>query len=140
MAENKIKEQEEQEPQEQEKAPVKKKKRVSKPARNLIRFMGVFGIFDRNQIVHAMPFILFVTALIMFYIGNSYYAESTIRKIDKMKVELKDRRAEFIYTESEVMNRSKPSEVAKAVESMGIKEPLEPPKRIVVRDEGNKKK
>jgi len=137
MAENKIKEQEE--PQEQEEAPVKKK-RTSKPARNLIRALNVFGVFDRNQIVHAMPFILFVTALIMFYIGNSYYAESTIRKIDKMKVELKDRRAEFIYTESEVMNRSKPSEVAKAVETMGIKEPLEPPKRIVVRDEGKNKK
>ncbi len=135
MAENKIRE--EQQPEPEEEAPVKKK-RSSKPARNFIRFMGVFGVFDRNQIVRAMPFILFVTLLIMFYIGNSYYAESTIRKIDKIKVELKDKRAEFIYTESEVMNRSKPSEVAKAVEYMQIKEPLEPPKRIIVREEKEK--
>jgi len=133
MAENKVKEQEpdREEPEEE----TSKKKRPSKQARNFIRVMGVFGVFDRNQIVHAMPFILFITLLIMFYIGNSYYAESTIRKIDKIKVELNEKRAEYISTESDVMFRSKPSEVAKAVESMQIKEPLEPPKRIVVRQE-----
>ncbi len=126
--ENKIKA----EPKPEKAAP--KKKRSSRTERKLIRFMGVFGIFDRNQVVHAMPFILFVTVLIMFYIGNSYYAESTIRKIDKIKIELKERRAEFISTRSDVMFRSKPSEVAKAVEYMQIKESLEPPKRIVVED------
>jgi len=131
MAENKIKEQPPEEAAE-EKAP---KKRSSRPARNLVRFMGVFGVLDRNQVVHAMPFILFVTVLIMFYIGNSYYAESTIRKIDKVKIDLKEKRAEFISTKSEVMFRSKPSEVAKAVEPMQIREPLEPPKRIIVRQQ-----
>jgi len=115
-----------------------KKKRSSRPARKLIRMMNVFGIFDRNQLVHAMPFILFITGLIMFYIGNSYYAESTIRKIDKIKSELKEKRAEFISTESELMFRSKPSEIAKAVEPMQIKEPLEPPKRIIVSEEKKK--
>jgi len=135
MAENKIKEAPEPAPQEEE--PVKKK-RSSKPARKLIRFVGVFGVLDRNQIVHAMPFIIFVTVLIIFYIGNSYYAESTIRKIDKIKTELKDKRAEFISTKSDVMFRSKPSEVAKAVEPMQIREPLEPPKRIIVQKEEKK--
>ncbi len=133
MAENKIKEQE---PEQEEEAP--KKKRPSKQARNFVRVMGVFGVLDRNQIVHAMPFILFITLLIMFYIGNSYYAESTIRKIDKIKIELNEKRAEYISTESDVMFRSKPSEVAKAVAPMQIKEPLEPPKRIIMRSEEKK--
>jgi hypothetical protein len=132
MAENKLKG--EPEEQQQEETPVKMK-RSSKSARRFIRFMGVFGVFERNQLVHAMPFILFLTGLIMFYIGNSYYAESSIRKIDKLKIELKERRAEFISTESDVMFRSKPSEVAKAVEPMQLKEPLEPPKRIIVKEE-----
>jgi hypothetical protein len=55
-----------------------------------------------------------------------------------VKTELKEKRAEFISTESDVMFRSKPSEVAKAVEPMQIKEPLEPPKRIIVRQEKKK--
>lgn len=130
MAENKIKEEEVKQPA---KEPVKKKRSSGK----LTRFMNVFGVLDRNQVVHAMPFILFVTVLIIFYIGNSYNAESTIRKIDKIKMELKDKRAEFISTKSDVMFRSKPSEVAKAVEPMQIREPLEPPKRIVVVREKN---
>jgi hypothetical protein len=135
MAENKIKEEKQEAPQEDQ--PVKKK-RSSKPARKLIRFMDVFGVLDRNKVVHAMPFILFVTVLIIFYIGNSYYAESTIRKIDKLKTELRDKRAEFISTKSDVMFRSKPSEVARAVEPMQIREPLEPPKRIIVQKEEKK--
>jgi len=137
MAENKMKDPVP-EPAPEVKEVHAKKKRSSRPARKLIRMMNVFGIFDRNQLVHAMPFILFITGLIMFYIGNSYYAESTIRKIDKIKSELKEKRAEFISTESELMFRSKPSEIAKAVEPMQIKEPLEPPKRIIVSEEKKK--
>lgn len=127
MAENKI--------NEETKPPVEEpvtKLRSSKNEKKVFRFAGFFGVLDRNQVVHAMPFILFITLLIIFYIGNSYNAESTIRQIDKLKVDLKDKRAEFISTKSEVMFRSKPSEVAKAVESLEIKEPMEPPKRIVV--------
>ena len=130
MAENKIKE-EEPKPQAEEPA---RKKRSPKPNK-LLKFMGITIITDRNQLVHAMPFILFVTLLIMIYIGNSYNAESTIRKIDKIKNEMNDKRAEFISTRSDIMFRSKPSEVAKAVEEMQIKEPLEPPKRIIVAKE-----
>src|SRR5215210_5401107 len=66
-------------------------------------FMSLFGIFEREQIVHLMPFILFLTFLIIIYIGNSYYAERTIREIAKTKTELKEKRAEFISTSSELM-------------------------------------
>ena len=117
MAENKIKEKEEVPPPAEE--PVKKT-RPAKGAKKMFRFMDVFGVMDRNQLVHAMPFILFITLLVIFYIGNSYNAESTIRKIDKLKTELKDKRAEFISVKSDLMFRSKPSEVAKAVAPMQI--------------------
>src|ERR1043166_2333024 len=122
MPENKIKEEI---PKQLAEEPVVKKKSSKKP-----RLMNAFGVLDRNQLVHAMPFILFITVLIIFYIGNSYNAESTIRKIDKIKQDLKDKRAEFISTKSDVMFRSNPPEVAKVVEPMPIGEPLEPPKRI----------
>ncbi|MCX6290423.1 MAG: FtsL-like putative cell division protein [Bacteroidetes bacterium] len=137
MAENTLKETQKETPDPGEEVS-EKKKASSRPARKFIRVMRVFDVFDRNQVVKAMPFILFVTLLIMFYIGNSYYAESTIRKIDRMKTELKEKRAEYISTESDVSYRRKPSEIAKAVEPMQIKEPLEPPKRIVVQAEKKK--
>jgi hypothetical protein len=108
--------------------PRKKKKKV-------FSFMQLFGVFERAQIVKLMPFILFLTFLIIVYIGNSYYAERSIRQIDKVKVELKERRAEFISTSSELMFRTKQSEVAKAIAPEGVKESVEPNKKIVVSKE-----
>ena len=62
-----------------------------------------------------MPFILYVTLLIMCYIANSYYSERIIRDIDKTKAELKEKSAEFITLRSQLMYSSKQSEVAAAV-------------------------
>ena len=109
-----------------------KKKRSTKTARKFLKLMHVFGIFNRNQVVRMMPFILFLTVLILFYIGNSYYAERTIREINKVKNDLKEKRAEFISTSSELMFRTKQSEVAKAIAPMEIKESTEPQKKITV--------
>jgi hypothetical protein len=139
MAENKIKESKVNEPEEGTgsvteavKEPKPRKKKSSRGARSFIRFMNLFGVFDRNQIVHSMPFILFITLLIIGYIANSYYAERVIREIDRTKTELKEKRAEYISTKSELVSQSKQSEVAKALESAQVKESTQPPKRIVM--------
>jgi len=115
-----------------EKAGSEKPKRSSRTSRKFIRFMRMFGIFNRHQVVVMMPFILFLTVLILFYIGNSYYAERTIREINTVKNELKEKRAEFISTSSELMFRTKQSEVARAIAPMQIHESVEPQKKIAV--------
>ncbi len=127
MAKNSIKEKPEEVVEE-----ASKKKRSTKSARKFLRFMHVFGIFNRNQVVKMMPFILFLTVLILFYIGNSYYAERTVREINDVKNDLKEKRAEFISTSSELMFRTKQSEVAKAILPMEIKESVEPQKKITI--------
>ena len=126
MAKNSIRQMQEEVPE------PPKKKRSSKSARKFLKIMHVFGIFNRNQVVKMMPFILFLTMLILFYIGNSYYAERTVREINKVKNDLKEKRAEFISTSSELMFRTKQSEVAKAIAPMEIKESTEPQKKIIV--------
>jgi hypothetical protein len=108
-------------------------------ARQLIRFLNVFGIFRRDQVVQLMPFILFVSVLILFYIANSYTAERTVRNIDKIKKELKENRAEFISVKSEMMYRSQQSAVARAVAPLELKESTDPPKKIVVNSEKSEK-
>ncbi len=109
-----------------------KKKRSTKSARKFLKVMHVFGIFNRNQVVNMMPFILFLSVLIMFYIGNSYYAEHTIREINNVKNEIKEKHAEFISTSSELSFRTIQSEVAKSIAPLGIKESREPQKKITV--------
>ncbi len=135
MAKNSLK----QKPEEVvEEAP--KKKRTSKSARRLLKMMHVFGIFNRNQVVKMMPFILFITVLILFYIGNSYYAERTIREINSVKNEMKEKRAEFISTSSELSFKTKQSEVAKTIAPNNIREAVEPQKKITIVSVEKKKK
>lgn len=138
MAENKIRkkaEVEEQESDATDNEAAERKPRARKPARPFFRMMNVFGMFDRDQVVHAMPFIGFVTLLTIGYIANSYYAERVVRQIGRTKKEIRELNAEYISTSSELMYRSRPSEVAKAVEGMGLKEPVEPPGKIVINEQ-----
>jgi len=91
-------------------------------------------IFENGLPVKYMPKVLFVTALVIFYIGNSHYADSTIRKIDKLKVEVEDLRADYTTLKSDYMFASKQSEIARSVSRLKIRETLEPPKKIVISD------
>ncbi|MEJ2004906.1 MAG: FtsL-like putative cell division protein [Cyclobacteriaceae bacterium] len=91
-------------------------------------------LFENGLPVMYMPKVLFVTALVIFYIGNNHYADSTIRKIDKLKVEVEDLRADYTTLKSDYMFASKQSEIAKSVARLQIRETLEPPKKIVIRD------
>ena len=128
MSENKIKKTLESEEVPKEK-PLRKKKSFSS-TRKFIRFVNVFAGVNRNQVVNSMPFVLFITVLLMGYISNSYYAEGLIRDIDKTKKELKEKRAEYITTMSRLMYVSNQSEVARLLSGFEIKESTEPPYRI----------
>jgi hypothetical protein len=115
-----------------------KKKSTLKSSRNFIRFTNMFGVFNRNQVVHSMPFILFVTVLIIAYIGNSYYAERIIREIDKTKADVKEKRAEYISTMSKLMYQSNQSEVAKMLQPYQVKETTQPPEKIFIAEKPKK--
>ena len=75
---------------------------------------------------------LFLTFLGIIYIGNRFHAERMVRKISEMKTEVGNLRSEEITITSELMNISRPSEVAALVTSknMGLKESMVPPKKI----------
>jgi hypothetical protein len=101
-------------------------------ARNFINVINVFSYFDRKTVVKLMPFLFFLTGLAMLYIANSYYAEHTVRDIDKTEKELKELRSEFITGKSELMFRSKLSEVASVIQPINIKESTSAPKKILL--------
>jgi len=112
--------------------PPRKRKSSVSPAIKFIKDINIFGNVNRNQIVHAIPFILFVTVLLMCYISNSYYAEGIIRDIDKTKKELKEKRAEYITTMSRLMYVSNQSEIARLLSDYGVKESMEPPYKLTI--------
>ena len=92
------------------------------------------NLFAEGFPVEWLPRIVFVMALSLFYIGNSHYAEKTVRRISQMQAEVEDLRADYTTLKSDLMFASKQSEVARKVKVMGLKESLTPPHKIVVED------
>jgi hypothetical protein len=83
--------------------------------------------FRYQWLVHNIPYFLFLAALAVLYIYNGHYSDNTIKDIDKTSKQVKELQYEYKTIKSEVMLRSKQSELAKAVEPLGLKELTEPP-------------
>jgi hypothetical protein len=78
--------------------------------------------FNYRFIVKNIPFFLFLSALAVLYIYNGHYADKLIRKIGTSEKNIKELQYEYKSIRSEVIFRSKASELAKAVEPLGLKE------------------
>lgn len=109
--------------------PKKRKKGVLAKALSSV-FSGTF-LTSESSLKH-VPFILFLALIAILYIANGYYADDKIREVNKINNELKELRSEYISTKSDLMFVSKQSEVAKAAEPLGIKEPIVPPMIIEI--------
>ncbi|MDQ2658525.1 MAG: FtsL-like putative cell division protein [Bacteroidota bacterium] len=88
--------------------------------------------FEEGFPVHYLPKVLFLLALGLIYIGNTHYAEQTVRKINVTQVEVEDLRADYTTLKADLMFSSKQSEVARKVKAFGLQESLTPPFKVVV--------
>ena len=89
------------------------------------------GLFKKwvgyEWIVKNLVFFLFLSLLAVIYIANGHMADNTIRDINSTAKEVKELQYEYKTLKSEVMFRSKQSELAKAVAPLGLKEIVVPP-------------
>ena len=96
-------------------------------------------MLNYQSIVKQVPFFLFLALLAVIYIYNGHYADKTIRNINQTAKQVKELQYEYKTVKSEVMFRSKQSELAKAVEPLSLKELTVAP--IVLNDSiGNDKR
>ncbi len=86
--------------------------------------------FNYGIIVKNIPFFLFLSALAVLYIYNGHYADKLIRKIGATEKNIKELEYEYKTIKSEVIFRSKASELIKAVEPIGLKELNGPPTQL----------
>jgi len=78
-------------------------------------------------IVKNIPYFLFLAFLAVLYIYNGHYADNMVRNIGRTSEQLKELQFEYKTLKSEVMFRSKESELAKAVAPFGLKTLSMPP-------------
>jgi len=102
--------------------------------RNWLKDIADGSIITNDFFVAQLPFILFLTVLGIFYIGNSYHAEKLVRKTKKLELELKKLQPEAISISSELMQQSNQSEVARLLieKNLELIESREAPVKIVV--------
>jgi Bacteriodetes cell division protein (FtsL-like) len=78
--------------------------------------------FNYNRIVKNIPFFLFLAVLAILYIYNGHHADKLIRKIATTEKNIKELEYEYKTVKSDLIFRSKGSELIKAVEPMGLRE------------------
>lgn len=77
-------------------------------------------------IVKNIPFMLYLAILAILYIYNGHYADNLTRSINRAEKNVRDLHYQYKNIKSEVIFRSKPSELIKVVEPMGLKELKQP--------------
>lgn len=84
-------------------------------------------VFNYNRIVKNIPFFLFLALLAILYIYNGHHADKLVRKITTTEKNIKELEYEYKTIKSDLIFRSKASELVKAVEPLGLKESKVPP-------------
>lgn len=99
---------------------------------NIDKMKSIGNWFTGENIIKNVPFLLLIGVLGIVYIANAHYHLQLERKIDSKEKQVQKLSWEYMTTKSDVMYKSKQSEVAKAVKEIGLKPLTEPPKIIEV--------
>jgi len=87
-------------------------------------------IFNYDWILKNIPFFLFLAVLAVLYIANGHMSDNRIRKINDTARKLKDLQYEYKTLKSEMMFKSRESEMIKAAQPMGLVMDTTSPYRI----------
>lgn len=112
-----------------------KKEKVKKSGQSTDAFFRKLlteGVVTKEAATEMLPFLLFISFLCMLYIANSHMAVKNIRDIDKLSKEVKELSWEYKSLKADLMFKSKLTEVAKKVDTLGIKVLTVPPKKLIV--------
>lgn len=114
-----------------------KREKKTKSANSVRKVMNILGgsFLVREQFTKQFPFMVYVTVLLMVIITNTYIAEERNREIVKNTKLLNDLHVEYIQVKSSIMQASKQSVLARKLGSIGLKDPVEPLKRININEE-----
>ena len=124
-------------PEEETAEPVIEEKKVKELPDNFLTQLFTKGFITSDEAVKAMPFVLYIALLGMIYIGNRHLAEKNISDIDKINKEVKELSWAYKVTKAELAYKSTLTEVEKRVDTLGLKQSVQPPQKITVKETGD---
>lgn len=111
--------------------------KTNKANRIIADIMGG-DVFSKDSFINLFPFFLYIVLLSMLYITNVYIAEDMGRETVRLERKAEDLRVEYVYLQSEITKITKQSNMVDMLKAKGIKESVEPLKKIVVVKEGGR--
>jgi hypothetical protein len=108
------------------------------PGKQITQKIDWRSFFSYKWVVKNIPFFLFLSVLAILYIYNGHYADKLTRKIGVTENHIKELEYEFKTIKSEVIFRSKASELVKAVAPLGLHELISPP--VILTDSAERNK
>ncbi|MBK6633519.1 MAG: hypothetical protein IPG38_03610 [Chitinophagaceae bacterium] len=84
-------------------------------------------MISHKWVVRNIPFFLFLTVLAVLYIYNGHYTDKLNLKINTTEKQIKELEYQYKTIKSDVIFRSKASELIEAVKPLGLKELTKPP-------------
>ncbi len=110
------------------------KNQKEKPSKNpLVRILEV-EFFSKSDIQKYLPFVLYCTLLTFIYISNRIYSEKRIKHLNDLQKEVRNAQADYYTIKSNIENLTKPTEIAKRVRHLGLKQNLQPAEVIKKND------
>jgi hypothetical protein len=100
----------------------------------IVEVLDIPDFDERAFFVNNFRYILLCVALAAIYIANARYAERQMRQMNTIQRELKELRWQYMSNASELMYKSKQTEIAKSVQHLGLEELRQPPKKIIVKE------
>ncbi|HYG51171.1 MAG TPA: FtsL-like putative cell division protein [Flavobacteriales bacterium] len=116
-----------------EEAKPKKTKAPRKPSkfgRSLIDVLNG-NMLTRDFVISNLPYICFLTILMLTYIGLGYYADRNARKIEQIEADLVELNSEHVSLKTQLNMVSNPAQIADSTRSMGLVESRDFPPRII---------
>ncbi len=114
-------------------------KKVQRPVKRSAFWKFLSGeILTRKSFIKQLPmlFLLFFYAII--YIGMSRMVEKNIKEISTLKTAIKGDRNKHIYLKSELMKKSKQTQIERSLDTLGVKSSTSPV--IILYNNPNKNK
>ncbi|MEO6521430.1 MAG: FtsL-like putative cell division protein [Mucilaginibacter sp.] len=118
--------------EEEEKELIVEKKAPKEFSENYFTQLFSKGFMSTESATKALPFILYVAFLGMLYIANRHLSEKNLRTIDKLTKEVKELNWDYKSTKADLAYKSTLTEVAKRVDTLGIKISVEPPQKLTI--------
>ena len=103
---------------------------MNKTVKNPFKQIMSGELLQRGRIEKNLPFLLFLTLLMLVYIGYGYYVDNTYRRINAL-----DKRSEELYSELQTAlelydQESLQSKIAEKTSKWGVYESKDPPNKI----------